>query len=116
MTLEVSYADARSRWRTNVRTKAVCVLLAIIAPAWSTAPAQEATREQYIAELVQAAGIESLLARTHERSAAEARRMVDGMLGQVGDLMARMPPGQRERVKAAIERFIAATTAPLDTK
>lgn len=95
--------------------QAASVLAALLSLASSAVAAQE-TREQSIAELIQAAGIEDLLARTQQRSAAEARHMVDGMLAQVGDLMARLPADRRERLKAAVDHLLATTTAPIDTR
>lgn len=80
----------------------------------STAPRE--TREQYVAELIQAVGMEDLLARTQQRSAAESRRMVEGMLGQAGDIMAKLSADQRERLKAAVDRMMATLTASLDAK
>ena len=99
-------------------TRIFCALVALVLAACAANPleatAPRLTREQCIAELVRIAGIEAVLDRAQAQAAADARRYVDRSVGQLGDLLAKLPADRREKLSAAIDRLMASATAPPD--
>jgi hypothetical protein len=94
--------------------KSLWLSLALAGLIPSMAAAADSPRDQYIAEIVKAVGIEDLLSQLQEDSKAYAQSVVDRMMGQMKDLMARLPEAKQQQFRQAVDRFIAAACQPLD--
>src|SRR5215470_4679975 len=94
--------------------KAAWVLLVLAGLSSPIVTAEELSREQCIAEVVKALGLEELLVQSQEENKKATQKLLDQALAQIHDLMASWPAKQQEEFHAAIDRYTAAALPPLD--
>lgn len=88
--------------------------LAALAAGCAGTPSTPQTRQAYVAELVQAYDIEGVISRSQADSLADAHRNIENVRSQFGDVLARLTPTQRERLEAAMDRFVTASRVTPD--
>lgn len=96
---------------SRARLTALCTLAALAACA--TSPPGPQTRQAYVAELMADYDIEGTISHEQAEALAEGRRAMDRVRGQMADAIARATPAQRDKLEAALDRFVsAARTMP----
>ncbi|HEY2808068.1 MAG TPA: hypothetical protein VGI91_04680 [Steroidobacteraceae bacterium] len=92
----------------------VCLALAVLVAACASTPDTPQARAEYLAELAQAYDIEGMVSRSQTEALAEARRRIEAVRSQFADELARATPAQRNRLEAAMDRFVTASRTPPD--
>lgn len=105
---------------TNFHLQLVATVLslsmtAVLASCAST-PSTPQTRLAYMAELTQAYDIEGVISRSQADSLADAHRSIESVRMQFADVLARVSPAQRERLEAAMDRFVSASRVTPDVE
>ena len=95
------------------RVPLVALVLAALAACAST-PDTPQTRAAYIAELAQAYDIEGIVSRSQTEALAAAHRNIEAVTRQFADALAGASPAQRNRLDAAMDRFVTVARASPD--
>ncbi len=90
------------------------VALALLTAACASTPDTPQARAAYLGELAQAYDIEGTVSRSQTEALAEARRGIETVRSQFAEELARASPAQRNRLDAAMDRFVTAARAPPD--
>ena len=88
--------------------------LTLLAGACASTPDTPEARAAYLGELAQAYDIEGTVSRSQTEALEQARRSIDTVRSQFGEELARATPAQRNRLDAAMDRFVSAARAPPD--
>lgn len=99
---------ASSRAGRCDRARLVLGALALLAAACASTPDTPQQRAAYLAELAQAYDIEGMVSHSQTEALAEARRSIEAVRSQFGEELARATPAQRNRLEAAMDRFVTA--------
>ncbi len=96
------------------RARLALVASVVLAAACASTPDTPEARAAYLAELAQAYDIEGMVSRSQTEALAEARRSIETVRSQFGEELARATPAQRNRLDAAMDRFVTAARAAPD--
>ena len=88
--------------------------IAAFACACASTPDTPQQRAAYLGELAQAYDIEGAVNRSQTEALADARRSIETVRSQFGEELARATPAQRNRLDAAMDRFVSAARATPD--
>jgi uncharacterized protein YukE len=93
----------------NTAATLAALLLAALACACAGAPSTPQQRQASLAELAQAYDVEGIVSHTQSDALADARRSIDRMQAQYAGSLAQISPAQRNRLDAALDRFVSAS-------
>ena len=96
------------------RARLAAVAIALLTSACASTPDTPQQRAAYLAELAQAYDIEGTISRSQTEALEQARRSIETVRSQFGEELARATPAQRNRLDAAMDRFVSAARAPPD--
>jgi hypothetical protein len=88
--------------------------LAVLMAACASTPDTPEARAAYLGELAQAYDVEGTVSRSQTEALAGARRSIETVRSQFGEELARATPAQRNRLDAAMDRFVTAARATPD--
>jgi hypothetical protein len=88
--------------------------LAVLMAACASTPDSPEARAAYLAELAQAYDVEGTVSRSQTEALAAARRSIETVRSQFAEELARATPAQRNRLDAAMDRFVTAARATPD--
>ena len=96
------------------RARLALAALAALTSACASTPDTPQQRAAYLGELAQAYDIEGVVSRSQTDALAEARRSIETVRSQFAPELARATPAQKNRLDAAMDRFVSASRASPD--
>jgi hypothetical protein len=99
-----------SEGRVN-NTPAIVSALALTALlcACASAPSTPQQRQAYLAELSQAYDVEGIVSHAQSEALGDARRNIERMNAQYAGSLTQVSPAQRNKLDAALDRFVSAS-------
>ncbi len=88
--------------------------IALMVSACASTPDTPQARAEYLSELAQAYDIEGMVSRSQTEALGEARNRIEAVRSQFAGELARATPAQRNRLEAAMDRFVSAARTPPD--
>ena len=95
-------------------SKAALAALALLVAACASTPDTPQQRAAYLAELAQAYDVEGMVRNSQTEALGTARRNIETVRSQFADELARATPAQKNRLDAAMDRFVTASRAAPD--
>lgn len=98
----------------HFRATITCASLLMLSAGPVVAIAPDLTRDQCVAALVKAAGLNEVLDQARSDSNKEAHTKVDQMVGQLRNYMPELSPEQHKAFEAAVDKFLTTVASPYD--
>jgi len=92
----------------------LCLCLATLPACESMREAPPMSREEYVQDLMQSAGVSTAISRAQSESLADGHSNIERVRSEFGERMNNLPAEQRERVEAATDRYVMASRKSFD--